>query len=130
MLVLLAFRIQPEGFWLSVLLPAGEIARLAFRIQPEGFWLSVLLPAGEIALVAIPTCNPTLALWHFGTLALWHFGTLALWHGDSYVDCLTFSSAREMASSLFLCSPRRLLNILVCPRNGFLAFPMQSEATV
>ena len=53
---------------------------LAFRIQPEGFWLSVLLPAGEIALVAIPTCNPTLALWHFGTLALWHFGTLALWH--------------------------------------------------
>ena len=68
MLVLLAFRIQPEGFWLSVLLPTGEIARLAFRIQPEGFWLSVL--------VAIPTCNPTLALWHFGTLALWHFGTV------------------------------------------------------
>ena len=99
MLVLLAFRIQPEGFWLSVLLPAGEIARLAFRIQPEGFWLSVLLPAGEIALVAIPTCNPTLALWHFGTLALWHFGTLALWHfgtlalwhGDSYVDSPRFS---------------------------------------
>ena len=49
---------------------------LAFRIQPEGFWLSVLLPAGETALVATPTCNPTLALWHFGTLALWHFGTV------------------------------------------------------